>query len=376
MSTHQNDVSRWKHYLQDERDAAFLYSCLAQVERNETRRVSYAQLANVESKHVDQWEQLIAGAGGEVPSVSKPSFRARILAWIARRFGTRLIAPVLLAEESREVKKYLQFAREVSLPDAREMATEIARESAQHAGTLAAMLGKTGEPWHAVRSGGVLRSVIYGFNDGLTANFGLIAGMLGASVDVQAVLIAGIAGLIADALSMGSSGYLAAKSEAEVYSYEIAMEREEIELMPATEAEELAIIYQAKGMTPSRAQELANTVMLDPVQMLGEKVREELAISPASMTPLFDGVVTGSATAAGAFIPVLPFLLFPFYVAIWVSFVISMIAHFGVGAARSLFTGRGILRSGFDMFVVGFGVAAVGYVIGDLVGGWLPKGQP
>jgi predicted membrane protein (TIGR00267 family) len=213
----------------------------------------------------------------------------------------------------------------------------------------------------------MLRSIVYGFNDGLTANFGLVAGVLGAAVDERALLVAGVAGMMADALSMGSSGYLAAKSEAEVYAHEIALEREEIRLMPEIEAEELALIYEAKGVSAARAQEMAHSMLASPEQMLQEKIREELEISPAAMTPLKDGVMTGMATAFGAVIPVLPFFIFDFAIAIWVSFAVSMLAHFGVGAARSFFTGRGVLRSGFDMFIVGLGVAVAGYFIGDLM---------
>jgi VIT1/CCC1 family predicted Fe2+/Mn2+ transporter len=293
------------------------------------------------------------------------------MCWLARRFGPAFIAPSLLAEEGREVKNYLKLAAEMPQPAGREMATEIARESAHHAGTLAKMLEKSGEPWHAVSSGGMLRSVVYGFNDGLTANFGLVAGVLGAAVDSHALLIAGVAGMIADALSMGSSGYLAAKSEAEVYAHEIALEREEIRLMPEIEAEELALIYEAKGVSAARAREMANMMLASPEQMLQEKIREELEISPAALSPLKDGVVTGSATALGALIPVLPFFIVDFAMAIWLSFAVSMSAHFGVGAARSFFTGRGVWRSGFDMFIVGLGVAAVGYVIGDLMSRYL-----
>jgi predicted membrane protein (TIGR00267 family) len=141
--------------------------------------------------------------------------------------------------------------------------------------------------------------------------------------------------------------------------------------MPEIEAEELALIYEAKGVSAVRAQEMAQNMLASPDQMLQEKIREELEISPAAMTPLKDGVVTGLATALGAFIPVLPFLILDFAVAIWFSFAISMLAHFGVGAARSFFTGRGIFRSGFDMLIVGLGVAAVGYVIGDLTSRYL-----
>ncbi len=362
------DYSGWKRHLQDEVDAAFLYRRLAAVEKDAGRRGLYTRLAAVEDKHIQKWQELLGKAGEDISAPLKPGLRARLLGGLARWTGTGLIAPSLVAEEAREVRNYLKLSREMSQPHAREMATTIARESAQHAEALSAMLGRSGEPWHAVGSGGMLRSVVYGFNDGLTANFGLVAGVLGAAVaDPKSLIIAGVSGMIADSLSMGSSGYLAAKSESEVHAHEIGMEREEIALMPEIEAEELALIYETKGIAPDQAKAMAQTMLGNPEQMLQEKIREELEISPASLSPVKDGLVTGSATAIGALIPVLPFFLAPFAVAIWISFAISMLAHFGVGAARSFFTGRGIFRSGFDMFIVGLGVAGVGYVIGNLM---------
>jgi VIT1/CCC1 family predicted Fe2+/Mn2+ transporter len=145
------------------------------------------------------------------------------------------------------------------------------------------------------------------------------------------------------------------------------MERHEMRLMPDLEEDELAVIYEAKGLTPERARETAHAMMQDPTQALDAMVREELNIHPAELAPLRDGVVTGSATAVGAFIPIVPFLTMEFGSAIWASLVVSMSAHFAIGAARSLFTGRSLWASGRDMFVVGFGVAAVGYAIGELV---------
>jgi VIT1/CCC1 family predicted Fe2+/Mn2+ transporter len=194
-----------------------------------------------------------------------------------------------------------------------------------------------------------------------------VAGVIGAAVAPHVILVSGIAGMIADALSMGASGYLAAKSEQEVYAHEIAMEKEEIRLMPEVEQEELALLYQAKGVDPRTARRMSEEVMRDPQRALGEQVREELKIGEAHATPLREGWLTGTATAVGAFIPVAPFLVFDGRLAVWVSFVIAMASHFIVGGARSLFTGRGMLRSGFDMFVVGLGVAAVGYFVGELI---------
>src|SRR5206468_3860881 len=145
----------------------------------------------------------------------------------------------------------------------------------------------------------------------------------------------------------------AAKSEAEVYANEIAMERDEIALMPEVERDELAILYEAKGMSPDAAHALATEVMANPTQMLEEQVQEELGISDPHMSPLREAWITGSATAVGAFIPVVPFLFGGGTTAIVVAFVISMLSHWLVGAARSVFTGRSVFRSGLDMFVVG-----------------------
>ncbi len=180
-----------------------------------------------------------------------------------------------------------------------------------------------------------------------------------------------VAGLIADALSMGSSGYLAAKSEQEVYANEIAMERDEIALMPEVERDELALIYEAKGMSGESARALATEVMADPERMLEEQTREELGIGEPHMSPLREGWVTGLATAIGALIPVFPFLIWTGMTAVIVSFAVSMASHWIVGAARSVFTGRSVFRSGLDMFVVGLGVAVVGYIVGERVATWI-----
>ena len=357
---------RWDEHYRDERDAAFLYRALAEIERDDERRELFAKLAVVEDKHAERWEVLFQDSGRPLPSYSTAP-RARLLAWAARRFGTSLVLPMMLAEEGREVQAYLGLARHATSRNAQKTAVDIASESAVHARELSEMMGRVGEPWHVGGLGGYLRSVVYGFNDGLTANFGLVAGVIGADVAPHIVIISGVAGAIADALSMGASGYLAAKSEAEVQAHQIEIERYEMRLMPDLEEEELAVIYEAKGLTPERARETANAMMKDPTQALDAMVREELNIHPAELAPLKDGVVTGVATAVGAFIPIVPFLMMEHAKAVWVSLAVSMLAHFGIGAARSMFTGRGLWASGRDMFLVGFGVAAVGYVIGELV---------
>jgi VIT1/CCC1 family predicted Fe2+/Mn2+ transporter len=355
----------WDEHYCDERDAAVLYRALAAVDTGE-RHELFVKLADVEDRHAARWESLFREAGRPLPAY-KTSLRTRAMILIARTFGPSLVLPLMLAEEGREVQAYLGMARQSSHRSTHQAAVDIANESAVHARELSAVMGREGEPWHTGGAGGMLRSVVYGFNDGLTANFGLVAGVIGADVAPHIVIISGVAGAMADALSMGSSGYLAAKSEGEVHAHQIEMERNEMRLMPDLEEEELALIYEAKGLPADRARETARTMMQDPAQALNAMVREELNIHPPELAPLTDGVVTGSATAVGAFIPILPFLVMDHAPAVWASLAVSMLAHFAIGAARSLFTGRGIWVSGRDMFVVGFGVAAVGYLIGELI---------
>ncbi len=366
--------AEWLHHLEDEADAAFLYRELARAEPDADRAAIYLKLADVEDRHVEMWRRLLAENGHAV-GVPSPSRATRFRAWLARRIGGSVLLPILLAEEGRAVKGYLRLYDDTPDGPVAPTALRLAQESKEHAQALARIAGKEGEPWHRTGAGGFLRNVVYGFNDGLTANFGLVAGMIGAQGGLEiaghAVVVAGIAGAMADALSMGASGYLAAKSEREVFEHEIAMEREEIRLMPELEREELSLIYQAKGIPVAQAESLSAQVMSNPDRALGEKVREELQIGEATSTPMREAWVTGTATALGAFIPVAPLLLSTEPWAVWTSFALAMVSHFAVGAARSVFTGRGVMRSGMDMFLVGLGVAAVGYVLGDWIVGIL-----
>ena len=359
-------LHNWLHHWQDEYDAAFLYLVLAGQEPEPKRKDVYIKLAGVEERHVQLWEKLLAEHGHPVGR-PRPSVNARLRAWFGRRFGPGYLLPLLLREEGQEVKGYMDLHQRVPFADAREVSLKLAKESAAHAETLADLAGRAAEPWHNTGSGGFLRNVVYGFNDGLTANFGLVAGVIGAAVTPHIVLLSGLAGMIADALSMGASGYLAAKSEQEVYDHEIAMEKEEIRIMPDVEEAEIALVYQTKGIEAGIARQMAAEVMRDSQRALDEQVREELKIGEAHATPFKEGWVTGTSTAVGALIPVAPFLVLSGPAAAWTAFAIAMLSHFAVGAARSFFTGRGVIRSGIDMFVVGLGVAAVGYLVGDLI---------
>ena len=334
------DLDAFAHHWQDEADAAYLYRLLAAAEPDSAKSDIYRRLADVEDRHLEIWADLLGRHGRRI-GPHRPTARTRLLAFLGRRFGPGFLLPMLLAEEGREVKAYLDMHRTTGQGVAgRDEALLLAKESAEHATTLNVVAGRAGEPWHRTGAGGFLRNVVYGFNDGLTANFGLVAGVIGASTSTtyHAVIVAGVAGLIADALSMGSSGYLAAQSEREVYAHEIAMERDEVALMPEIERDELALIYEAKGMDRESAYRIATQVMADPEKMLAEQVQEELGITESATSPLREAWITGTATAVGALIPVLPFLVLEGRVAVVVSFSGAMISHWVVGAARWAWT--------------------------------------
>ncbi len=356
----------WKHHLQDELDASFLYSELAILESDPDRKDILLELAEVESRHVARWKEILSSYDVEIKK-QRPTFKAKFWAWYAQKFGSTFPLARMLNEEASEVKEYLTLHKNSTLEDAKETALLLAKESAMHTESLQELTGSSDEPWHNTESGGMLGNIVYGFNDGLTANFGLVAGVIAATDSPVIIMVTGIVGTVADSLSMGASGYLAAKSEQEVYEHEIEIEKDEIRFMPDIEEDELTLIYAARGVPKEHARLLAQEVMSDPERALEEKIQSELKIGEMHTTPFKEGWITGLATAVGAFIPVAPFLFTSGLAAIWISFTLAMFSHFAVGAARSLFTGRGLFRSGIDMFVVGLGVAGVGYLVGKVL---------
>ena len=357
---------RLLEHWQDEGDSAFLYQGLARRMQDGDTRATLERLAQDERAH----QQVFASMLGEVPRFA-PSARARMLLFGSRLLGPRLVLALATNEEGAEVSRFLQEAQNgVDEP----WVQRLARESAHHASVLGRLSGTSGDPWHHVDSGGRLRNLVYGFNDGLTANFGLIAGMLGAAIQRDVVLLSGFSGLLASSLSMAASGYLASQSQREVDANEINTQRAELMLFPQREEDYLAGLYEEKGLTEDEARSAARRVMADPEVALRELAREKLKISEEADPPLVEGATTGLATVFGALVPIVPFFFGGGAVAAWSAFALAMAMHFVVGAARSVFTGRPWLRSGFDMFVVGLGVAAFGYLLGYLLTGIFPTG--
>ena len=211
---------------------------------------------------------------------------------------------------------------------------------------------------------------IYGVNDGLGRDFrhrfGRVGGDCGQSASSS--LLAGIAGMVASALSMGSGAYLAAKSEREIYEAELARKAEELEDNPDDGREEMALIYQIKGVPEEDARSLADHLSKDPEQFLKTLAAEELNLTEDALSnPLVSAASGALSTAVGAFIPIIPFFFMHGYPAVIAAAVISLVAHFAVGAAKTLITVRSWWSSGLEMTAVG----AVEGIVTYLIGLWL-----
>ena len=224
------------------------------------------------------------------------------------------------------------------------------------------------ESWHR-RGGGWIGQAIYGANDGLGAVFGIVSGVAGATAGGPAVLVAGLAGLIASALSMGSGAYLASKTEREVQEAEMRREKRELRENPEEEEQELALFYQLKGVPEDEARVLASRLIAQPESALKTLGSEELGLSEQTFpNPWLEALSATISTALGAFIPIIPFFFTEGYRAIIASFVISTIAHFAIGASKTVVTGLSAWRSGLEMTVVGLGEALITYGLGLLFG--------
>jgi vacuolar iron transporter family protein len=220
------------------------------------------------------------------------------------------------------------------------------------------------------QAGAWIGDAIYGVNDGLGAIFGIVSGVSGATAgDSKYVLLAGLSGMIASALSMGSGAYLAAKSEREIYQAELHRERDAIRMNGPEARELLSLYYQVKGLPEADALHMVNHIASDPEQLLRALATERLGSSEESLSnPMVSASSGALSTAVGAAIPIIPFFFLSGLNAVIAAAIISLAAHFAVGAAKSLITVRSWWSSGFEMTVVGAVEGAVTYGIGILLG--------
>ena len=355
-------------------EAAHTYKLLAARETDPHRQGILLRLAEQEDKHAARWSERIAATTGHVPD---PQEIERGISWFQRMGDTNVVLHRLEQEETRAEEEYQGLMERLSDPTDRRIAEEAMLEERDHAvvlrklsggavptprSTLDSILGR--ERWH-VRGAGWIGDAIYGVNDGLGAVFGIVSGMAGYTGGSEVVLAAGLAGTLASALSMGAGAYLASKSEREVYESEVSHERMEIEEDPHEELLELELFYQLKGFSAEEARSLAERMQKEPKQFLRTLVHEELGLSEAQFpNPLRSTVSAAVSTAIGGFIPIIPFFFAVGMPAVIASFIISTLAHFAVGAAKSLVTQRTWYASGAEMTVVGILEAAITYGVG------------
>jgi VIT1/CCC1 family predicted Fe2+/Mn2+ transporter len=359
------DVSRYQQNYLVEMDGITLYRSLAQAEKDEMRAAIFERMAAVEERHAQRWARLLEQAGANVPTY-RLSPRVRLLGWMARRFGTHKILPIISAMEGRDDAGYLEQPEAKGLPAQERAHSRALRAMEPGVSGREAIAGREG---HMMTQGGSLRAAVFGINDGLVSNFSLVMGFAGAEAKPEYILLAGIAGLLAGSFSMAAGEYVSMRAQRELFEQQIKMEKEELEMSPKEEEEELSLIYQAKGLPEHEAALLARRIIANPRTAIDTLAREELGLDPSELgSPWMAALSSFLAFVVGALVPVIPYL-FTSGTAAWVgSSLLSCLALFVVGAVISIFTARGPILSGLRMLGIGLLVSAITYTVGWLLG--------
>jgi len=334
----------------EEMQSAYLYRVMCDVETEPRRQQLFQELEKAAREQALIWEEKMAAAGVEENPRFKASPRARLVAWLLRRFGPRAMRPILAAMKVRGLSVYSTGGIEIGHPKP----TSVEEIGHRHVG---------------IGSGGNFRAAVFGVNDGLVSNAALIMGMAGATQDGSVVLLAGVAGLLAGAFSMAAGEYVSMRSQRELFEYQIGLEREELLEYPDEEAEELALIYNARGIPMEQARKLAHDLMQEPEHALDTLAREELGLNPDDLgSPWGASLFSFASFAVGAAVPLLPFVYGSGASAVRTAAGTTAIALFGIGAVLSLFTGRSTIHGGLRMLLIGGGAGIVTYVMGYLLG--------
>src|SRR6266480_932690 len=365
----QQTIEIAKRNWQAEVETAQTYRDLAERERDEKRKGVLLRMAEAEERHAQRWAKKLKDLGAE-PPVFKDTIARRLNRWWNKIAGADIaIRRMEATEERQEAQFHDQTQRAlVNEQDVHEFLRQSALEEKAHARVLSAMAPPAGprtaldkiltrERWHG-RGGSWVADAIYGANDGLGAVFGIVSGVAGATNNQQHyILISGLAGMLASTLSMGAGAYLAAKSEAEVYEAEISRERAELE--------EMSLFYQLQGFTPEESQKMAERLAQQPEQFVQAMAQSELGLSEHRFPNQWTAATSaGISTAIGAFVPIIPFFFSGGVEAVIISFAINLVAHFAVGALKSLITIRSWWASGLEMTWIGVIVAVVTYSLG------------
>lgn len=368
-------IKQIRRNWREEMQSARLYRRLAHSQPDGPHKRLLLEMSGHELRHAMHWRRRLEELGGKAPRIL-PSPRETILPLLARTFGLPSVVALIEGGEARGKLDYIRQSR--LLPDqaSREIAGSIVPDERLHQGAAARMrrAGK-GEGELGVGRAGpgfvgeFLRDLIFGLNDGVVSNFSLIAGVAGANPSHSVVLLAGVAGLIAGAVSMAAGAYLSNRSQREVVAEQIRREAEEIEYAPDEERDELRRIYRLKGFSDEEVEVLVRRITADRERWLAALVTEELGLSvEGGPPPLMDGLFAGGGFALGAVIPLLPYIFSAGTGALVAAGVLSVIGLFTMGAAKTVVTSRSVLRSGLEMVAVGIGAAVVTNLVGRAVG--------
>jgi VIT1/CCC1 family predicted Fe2+/Mn2+ transporter/rubrerythrin len=365
------------------------YGALAERETDPSRRAAFRTLAYAEEHHAQLWAERIRALGGPQPLYTGPDAgEADTLGNRAGGVGVALRR--LELEESRDIAKYANQIRELGDEPSIRILQQAIEDESEHYQTLSALIRNRRPLSHASpeqaqkaldellaareeqhpKAAGWIGDAIYGINDGLGAIFGIVSGVSGATLgNSKFVIIAGMVGMLASALSMGSGAYLAAKSEREIYDAEFSREREAVENNEAEAREVLSLSYQIRGLPPDEADHFVEHLARDKAQLVRTLAQERLNMTEDGLRkPLASAVSGALSTAIGATVPIVPFFFLSGYPAVVVAAIVSLAAHFAVGAAKSLITIRSWWASGLEMTVVGAVEGVVTYLIGLAIG--------
>jgi VIT1/CCC1 family predicted Fe2+/Mn2+ transporter len=366
----QSDLDRYLENWQDEIESAFLYRALAKAEKQPALAEVYRKLSDTEESHARFWQQKIEAVGHLLPR-RRIGWRTRMLANLATWFGPQFVLPTVNAMEQVDSHSYDMQ------PDAQDSALPI--EERSHARLLQAIATPRGmgggeiaqiEGRHRTAGGNTLRAAVLGANDGLLSNLSLVMGVAGANLAGKSILVTGMAGLLAGACSMALGEWLSVQSSRELYERQIRIEQREVEEVPEEEEEELALIYEAKGLTQTQARSLAAQMMSNHSTALDTLAREELGIDPEELggSAWAAGITSFFLFAIGAIVPVFPFFFLEGSTAVYASLALSGLALFTIGAGITLMTGRSFLYSGIRQVIFGFIAAGITFGLGRLLG--------
>ncbi len=338
-------TERWR----EETQSAWIYRRIADDETDARRAKLFLSLAT----KADEQAAILLGdvrkAGAQDPRFT-PMLRARLAVALTRRYGVRRTRGILSALKVRGL-------------------SAIGPMPLEQGHLMPSSHAEVGERHRRSGSGGTLRAAVFGVNDGLVSNTSLILGVAGAGAEPRTVLLTGVAGLLAGAFSMAAGEWVSVRSQRELFEYQIGEEREELERYPDEEAEELALIYEARGVPIEDAREMTRRIVRDPVRALDTLAREELGLNPDDLgSPWGAALSSFAAFAAGALLPLAPFLLTSLQHRVEVACALAAIALFGVGAAISLFSGKNAFAGGLRMLAIGSAAGAATWGIGRLVG--------